>query len=70
VFTAQPDGALTVRQSGPVRLWDAIEDAITTWRGVGEPGIDRFAIRVTPRSQTVRLDTLGGRFSWSLQLAT
>jgi methyltransferase of ATP-grasp peptide maturase system len=70
VFTPQPDSAPTVRQTGPIRLWDAIEDAITTWRGVGEPGVDRFAIRVTPHSQTMRLDALGGQFSWSLQLAT
>jgi len=70
VFTPQADGDLTVRQTGPIRLWDAIEDAITTWRDVGEPGIDRFAIRVTPHSQTVRLDTDGGQFNWSLQLAT
>jgi len=67
VFTPRPDGDLTVRQSGPIRLWDTIEDAITTWREVGEPGVDRFAIRVTPRSQTVWLDTDGGRFSWSLR---
>ncbi|MEU1551333.1 ATP-grasp peptide maturase system methyltransferase [Streptomyces scabiei] len=48
------DGAgWTVRQGGPVRLWDDIEETVTQWRADGAPGLDRFEVTVTPDGQTV-----------------
>ncbi|MGW7006848.1 hypothetical protein ACWGCW_29540 [Streptomyces sp. NPDC054933] len=42
-----------VRQGGPVRIWDAIEDHRARWRADGAPALDRFEIAVTPDGQTV-----------------
>jgi methyltransferase of ATP-grasp peptide maturase system len=58
------DEAFTVCQGGPVALWDDIEDAITTWRAAGSPGIEAFDIRVTRAEQAVWLDTPQGRACW------
>lgn len=65
-FTPQPDGSYTVRQAGPVALWDAVEEAITAWRAAGEPDIDQFRISVTPQAQTVWYDDPRGPLSWTL----
>ena len=46
-------GAWTVRQGGPVRLWDDIAEHITRWRGDGSPGLDLFEVTVTPAGQSV-----------------
>ncbi|WP_319023105.1 ATP-grasp peptide maturase system methyltransferase [Streptomyces phaeolivaceus] len=43
----------TVRQGGPVGLWDDIEEAVTRWRADGAPGPDRFEVTVTAAGQTV-----------------
>ncbi|MEU0727482.1 hypothetical protein [Streptomyces sp. NPDC006140] len=42
-----------VRQGGPVRLWDAVEDHVLRWRANGSPALDRFQITVTPEAQRV-----------------
>ncbi|MEV5983777.1 ATP-grasp peptide maturase system methyltransferase [Streptomyces sp. NPDC052051] len=42
----------TVRQGGPVAIWDAIENALTTWKSVGEPDITSVRMEVTPRTHT------------------
>jgi methyltransferase of ATP-grasp peptide maturase system len=55
VLTAQPDGSFTVRQSGPVALWDVIEDTLTAWQAAGAPGVHAFRIRVGPAGQTIWL---------------
>ena len=39
----------TVRQGGPVALWDAVEDAITAWQGIGQPDITAVHLRVDSR---------------------
>ena len=36
------DGTHRVRQGGPQRLWDRIEDLHRTWIGLGEPARERF----------------------------
>ncbi|MFD7555196.1 hypothetical protein ACFV9E_11775 [Streptomyces sp. NPDC059835] len=46
-------GSWTVRQGGPDRLWDAIEEHITRWHTDGSPTLDRFEITVTPDRQTI-----------------
>ncbi|MFF0449097.1 ATP-grasp peptide maturase system methyltransferase [Streptomyces sp. NPDC004609] len=43
----------TVRQGGPDRLWNRIEDHLTHWRQAGAPGLEQFEIIATPDKQTV-----------------
>ncbi|ARF59148.1 protein-L-isoaspartate(D-aspartate) O-methyltransferase [Streptomyces gilvosporeus] len=45
-----------VWQSGPRRLWNEVEAAYQWWTGLGQPGIDRFGLTVTPEGQRVWLD--------------
>jgi methyltransferase of ATP-grasp peptide maturase system len=40
----------TVRQGGPVALWDAIEAALTAWQEAGQPDITTIRLQVTDRS--------------------
>ncbi|MEV0592039.1 ATP-grasp peptide maturase system methyltransferase [Nonomuraea cavernae] len=42
-----PDGGWSVRQHGPLRLWDAVEDAILTWQRAGSPHQSAFGLTVT-----------------------
>lgn len=46
-------GHWTVRQGGPARLWDAVEEHVGRWRADGAPGLERFEIQVTPDGQTI-----------------
>lgn len=48
-LTLTSDG-WTVRQGGPVAVWDAIEEAVTAWQDAGQPGIDAVQMRVTSRA--------------------
>ena len=43
-------GRWHVRQGGPAALWDAIEEAVTAWRGVGAPDITSVRVAVTPEA--------------------
>lgn len=61
------DGGWTVRQSGPVRIWDNVENAIGIWRDAGSPEIDRFRIRTDGRTQTIWLTT-DDRATWTQTL--
>jgi len=63
----EPGGGFVVRQSGPIRLWDEVENAVAEWCRAGEPGIEHFAIRVTQDSQTIWLDQPGARLSGRLR---
>ena len=40
----------TVRQGGPVEVWDAIESAVRAWQASGEPDISAVRLKVTPKS--------------------
>ncbi|MBT2386576.1 ATP-grasp peptide maturase system methyltransferase [Streptomyces sp. ISL-11] len=54
--TLVPDGGgFLVRQGGPVRLWDAVEEAIDTWREAGSPPQSAFGLTVGPGGQRVWL---------------
>src|ERR1022692_2433378 len=53
-------GGWTVRQHGPLRLWDAVEDAIATWQRAGSPHQSAFGLTVTPVGQWVWLGDAGG----------
>ncbi|MGW5332939.1 ATP-grasp peptide maturase system methyltransferase [Streptomyces bauhiniae] len=44
------DGGWTVRQGGPVPLWDRIEEALVAWEAAGQPEIDSFRLRITQAS--------------------
>ncbi|WP_046503328.1 ATP-grasp peptide maturase system methyltransferase [Streptomyces odonnellii] len=46
-------GRWLVRQGGPDRLWDRIEEHLTRWREDGSPGPDRFLITAYPGGQTI-----------------
>ncbi|MEE1781876.1 protein-L-isoaspartate(D-aspartate) O-methyltransferase, partial [Streptomyces sp. SP17BM10] len=43
----------TVRQGGPTRIWDDIEEHLTWWITDGSPSLERFEITVTPEGQTI-----------------
>ncbi|MGX4735250.1 ATP-grasp peptide maturase system methyltransferase [Kitasatospora griseola] len=43
----------TVRQGGPDRLWDRVEENIARWRTDGAPPLDQFEITVGPDGQTI-----------------
>ncbi|MBM9505397.1 methyltransferase domain-containing protein [Actinacidiphila acididurans] len=38
----------TVHQSGPRRLWDEVEQALTWWSSQGSPALTRFGLTVAP----------------------
>ena len=57
-----PDGDLT--QFGPRRLWEDIEAIHQTWRSLGAPPRERFGLTVTPRHQTIWLDTPDSDHQW------
>ncbi|WP_326699075.1 ATP-grasp peptide maturase system methyltransferase [Streptomyces sp. NBC_01754] len=40
----------TVRQGGPVAIWDAIERAHTAWQDAGEPDISAVRLKVSPEA--------------------
>ncbi|MEU9316738.1 ATP-grasp peptide maturase system methyltransferase [Streptomyces sp. NPDC048295] len=43
------DGEIwTVRQGGPVALWDDVERSLVAWQDAGAPEIDSVRLRVTP----------------------
>ncbi|MGY0059700.1 ATP-grasp peptide maturase system methyltransferase [Streptomyces sp. LZ34] len=65
--TLLPDGegGFSVRQGGPVRLWDAVENAVATWQQAGSPPQTAFGLTVTPDRQLVWLGDPDGP-SWAL----
>ncbi|MFC4016087.1 ATP-grasp peptide maturase system methyltransferase [Nonomuraea purpurea] len=60
-----PGGGWTVRQHGPLRLWDAVENAILTWQEAGCPHQSGFGLTVTREAQRVWLGDSDGP-SWNL----
>ncbi|MFI6741154.1 ATP-grasp peptide maturase system methyltransferase [Nonomuraea sp. NPDC050451] len=59
------EGGWTVHQDGPLKLWDAVEDAILTWQEAGRPHQSGFGLTVTPEAQWVWLGEPDGP-SWAL----
>lgn len=47
----------TVYQSGPRRLWQAVERALTWWEEQGRPELTRFGLTVTDACQWPWLDS-------------
>ncbi|MFI6796088.1 ATP-grasp peptide maturase system methyltransferase [Streptosporangium canum] len=60
-----PRGGWTVRQRGPLRLWDAVEAAILTWQTAGSPHQSAYGLTVTGERQYVWLGEPDGP-SWDL----
>lgn len=58
-------GGFLVRQGGPLRLWDTVEEAISTWRDVGAPPQTEFGLTITPSRQRVWLGSPEGP-GWDL----
>ncbi|MFH9132821.1 hypothetical protein [Streptomyces sp. NPDC017524] len=50
------DGTWTVRQGGPVALWDAIEQALTAWHDSDRPDITEVRLRVTKEAHVYWID--------------
>ncbi|MFI8516707.1 ATP-grasp peptide maturase system methyltransferase [Streptomyces sp. NPDC085481] len=46
----------TVRQGGPVALWDDVERSLVAWQGTGAPEIDSVRLHVTPTSHRYWID--------------
>jgi methyltransferase of ATP-grasp peptide maturase system len=46
-FAATGDGGWTVRQGGPVPLWNKIEEVLVAWEDAGRPDISAVQLRVT-----------------------
>jgi hypothetical protein len=47
------DGAWTVAQSGPERLWNRVQTAITAWRAAGSPPQHEFQLTIRQDRQTI-----------------
>ncbi|GEB57161.1 ATP-grasp peptide maturase system methyltransferase [Streptomyces gardneri] len=64
----QDGGSWTVRQGGPVALWDDIEQALAAWQDAGSPDITAVRLHVTDRAHTYWIGgqkiTSGGRSRW------
>ncbi|MEU5083062.1 MULTISPECIES: ATP-grasp peptide maturase system methyltransferase [Streptomyces] len=45
----------TVRQGGPIALWDAIEDALIAWQEAGRPDLSVVRLQITPQAHTYRI---------------
>ena len=53
-------GGWQARQTGPVRLWDAVETVWDAWDRAGRPGPESFRMRVSGRRQDIHHDTVPG----------
>ncbi|MGH3903989.1 MAG: hypothetical protein ACRDTE_07370 [Pseudonocardiaceae bacterium] len=62
-----PDGARHVREAGPHRLWQIIEDTHATWLQMGRPGWERFGLTVTPTRQWAWLGAPDSDTRWALR---
>ncbi|MEU2607651.1 ATP-grasp peptide maturase system methyltransferase [Streptomyces albus] len=48
----ESEGTWTVRQGGPLHLWDTIEQALTAWQDAGRPDITAVRLRVTQETHS------------------
>ncbi|APE21267.1 MULTISPECIES: ATP-grasp peptide maturase system methyltransferase [Streptomyces] len=58
----------TVRQGGPVALWDDVERSLVAWQDAGAPEIDSVRLRVTPASHQYWIDQVPS-LRWEHRLA-
>lgn len=50
-FTEDTEG-WTVRQGGPIALWDVIEETLTAWQDAGSPDIASVRLHITKKAHT------------------
>lgn len=69
-LAADGDGAHTVLQAGPRRLWDSVEAAVPVWNRAGKPGIAAFGVTASIDSddQRVWLGDPESAYSWPLPI--
>lgn len=60
------DGAHTVRQGGPARIWDHVETAYHQWHRIGQPTRERFGLTIHNGEHTVWLDDPDSTHRWTL----
>jgi methyltransferase of ATP-grasp peptide maturase system len=68
VVTTATARGYPVRQYGPQRLWDRVEEAATFWNDEGQPSYERFGLTATPQGQYVWYDQPDGSQRWPLSL--
>lgn len=66
IYATSTRGGFPVRQAGPRRLWDRVEEAHTFWRQAGCPSSDRFGITAAATKQYVWYDHPDGAHRWPL----
>jgi methyltransferase of ATP-grasp peptide maturase system len=64
-----PEGTHRVRQGGPQRLWDRIEDLHSQWLGLDCPERHRFGLTVTADVYRLWLDDPGDERQWLLPVS-
>ncbi|MGH3811953.1 MAG: methyltransferase domain-containing protein [Pseudonocardiaceae bacterium] len=65
-YATSTPGGFPVRQAGPRRLWDRVEEAHTFWRQAGCPSSDRFGITASATKQYVWYDHPNSEHRWPL----
>jgi methyltransferase of ATP-grasp peptide maturase system len=65
-ITPDRHGTATVSETGPRRLWTAVEHAHALWQHTGHPHRDRYGLTITPTRQHVWLDVPDGPHTWRL----
>ncbi|WP_194858988.1 hypothetical protein [Streptomyces sp. SUK 48] len=48
----EEEGAWTVRQGGPLPLWDTIERTLIAWQDAGAPDITEVRLHLTQEAHT------------------
>ncbi|MFB7908556.1 ATP-grasp peptide maturase system methyltransferase [Kitasatospora sp. NPDC056076] len=59
VLESGNDGTTRAFQGGPRALWAELEATASTWLSHGRPGLERYGLTVSPRTNTVWLDDPG-----------
>lgn len=70
IETARIDGRYHVSESGPQRLWGAIEKIHQLWQDTGQPSYERFGLTATPAEQYVWLDDPDSPHRWPIGSST
>ncbi|MFF0592457.1 ATP-grasp peptide maturase system methyltransferase [Streptomyces antibioticus] len=51
----QDTAGWTVRQGGPIAVWDAVEETLAAWQGAGSPDIASIRLRITQQAHVYRI---------------
>ncbi|MGH3839710.1 MAG: hypothetical protein ACRDSF_29000 [Pseudonocardiaceae bacterium] len=64
--TTTAGGTHAIRQGGPTRLWDQVENAYKQWHQTGRPTRDRFGLTIDNGQHTLWLDSPDSQHQWVL----